>query len=128
MQIQLKSEDKNLISKFFSPKQVKGEPKLKQEDESSHHDSVKTSFPKGLKEEPKDEEFEDPSPTESKPNIAELPEDSTENYKVKRDHEKSAAVIECEKHHESPVKKKKREVQGAAGDKQSTLFSYFGKS
>lgn len=128
LQIQLKTEDKNLISKFFSPKQVKREPELKQEEKRSPPKSVETNFPDALKKEPKMEEFEGPSLTECKPNLIELPGDSAEKSKVKRDYEKFAAMIESEVHHGSPVMKKKKEKDvEAAGNKQSTLFSYLGK-
>ncbi|KAK4799294.1 hypothetical protein SAY86_024659 [Trapa natans] len=125
-EILMKTEDKHLISKFFSPKQVKRKPELKQE-ESSHPESVETNFPDGeVKKEPKMEEFEDPSITECKPNLRELHEGSAEKSKVKPEYEEFAPTAEGEKHHRNPFKKKK--AINSTNDKQSTLFSYFGKS
>ncbi|KAK4749054.1 hypothetical protein SAY87_026503 [Trapa incisa] len=121
----MKNKDKYLISKFFSPKQVKRKPELNQE-ESSHPESVETNFPDGeVIKEPKMEEFEDPSITECKPNLMELHEGSAEKSKVKPEYKEFAPTAEGEKHHRNPFKKKK--AINSTNDKQSTLFSYFGK-
>ncbi|OWM82933.1 uncharacterized protein LOC116189589 isoform X2 [Punica granatum] len=133
-EIQLKTEEKNSISKFFSPKQAKKEPEIKQEEETSPRKSVKVELPENVKVEPETEAFDHPPVPECKPSLTKIPEDLQEDHKVKRDYKEVAAdsdnatTEESEKHHRSPVKKKKTRETKGTGDKQSTLFSYFGKS
>ncbi|GMP90229.1 hypothetical protein CsSME_00041448 [Camellia sinensis var. sinensis] len=134
--IKLKSEATYPISKFFSKKGANSEQESKPQVGSMHKLPIKTNQRKSLKEEPETEDDVDcPSLTEessdgSKPNVSTLSDKAAANLPIKREYEEFSAdmkpcIGETNKPQISPPKKKGN--LGAAGDKQPTLFSYFGK-
>ncbi|GMP90226.1 hypothetical protein CsSME_00041448 [Camellia sinensis var. sinensis] len=135
-EIKLKSEATYPISKFFSKKGANSEQESKPQVGSMHKLPIKTNQRKSLKEEPETEDDVDcPSLTEessdgSKPNVSTLSDKAAANLPIKREYEEFSAdmkpcIGETNKPQISPPKKKGN--LGAAGDKQPTLFSYFGK-
>ncbi|CAK9140871.1 unnamed protein product [Ilex paraguariensis] len=165
-EIQLKAEETNTISKFFSKKGIKSEQQSYVK--NTHDAHIKTSQLKSLKEEPetpgctdKPKRLEEPEtqdstgkpkrlkeepeteegiyhqsfqslPVEdkddSKPNVSALWREGTTDFQSKRGYEEFLAdtklsTNETAKLSASPMRKKEK-----AGDKQPTLFSYFGKN
>lgn len=131
LQIHLKAADKNLISKFFAPKKIKEEEEeinLKQG--NSPNKSMQVNVPETFLQ-----EAIDTKPlTETNPSLTNLSvEGSTSKFKLKREYEEFSAdsltiIKESNKHPKSPATKKKKKDLKGSGNKQPTLFSYFGKS
>ncbi|XP_048139172.1 abasic site processing protein HMCES isoform X2 [Rhodamnia argentea] len=130
--IQLKKEDKNMISKFFMRKEIKKEEEeANGEEKSSHHDSVETDVHTSLKGEPKVEGCNEFSSSTDKSGDAKHLDDATGQGQVKRDYEEFSTdpdqrTCQTDATQTSPLKKK-REVKSSE-DKQPTLFDYFTKS
>ncbi|XP_028769690.1 uncharacterized protein LOC114727133 [Neltuma alba] len=123
-EIQLKTERNASISKFFTKK---GAEDSKPEQRVPSDEPVKTEkLPKTQKEEPETGEGDD----DKKTGECNYDKDDAAKHHIKRDYEAFKADSEPASHETaqestSPVKKK--EVKNAADDKQSSLFSYFGK-
>ncbi|XP_059626266.1 uncharacterized protein LOC132269191 isoform X2 [Cornus florida] len=150
-EIQLKIEKKNSISKFFSKKEIDDEKVLKPQVGSANEEHNRTSQLKSLKEEPETRDMAG-KPSSTSPLISLKKEPETQhntdypsstgecnynsepktagNPQIKRDLEElsadtKASIDDTKKLCTSPVRKKGN--FGGAGDKQPTLFSYFGK-
>ncbi|PSR86309.1 Embryonic stem cell-specific 5-hydroxymethylcytosine-binding protein [Actinidia chinensis var. chinensis] len=134
-EIKLKMEETKPISKFFSKKGLNSGQGSSLG--SSDKEVVKTNQPKSLKEEPPETEDSVDHPSvvdkpnnESKPNVSTHCCEGVANLPIKRDYEDISAdtkpsIGKGDKPRTSPLRKKGN--LGAAGDKQPTLFSYFGK-
>lgn len=137
LQIQLKTEGTNSITKFFSTKGTKKE-ELKPNDTSSHDSSVKTDFPESIKKEPEyTEDRVQPSLTvkceeDSKSSVSTFSQEEASKGQTKRDYEEFLAdskpvLNKADKISSASPAKKKVNLK-TSQDKQPTLFSYFGKS
>ncbi|KAF8006808.1 hypothetical protein BT93_K0962 [Corymbia citriodora subsp. variegata] len=130
-EIQLKKEDKNIISKFFTRKEIKKEEEVKGEEKSSHHDSVESDVHTSFKGEPKVEDCNELSSPMDESGVAKHLDDATGQGQVKRDYEEfltdlDQGTYQTDATHTSPLKKK-RELKSNE-DKQPTLLAYFSKS
>ncbi|GMI73479.1 hypothetical protein like AT2G26470 [Hibiscus trionum] len=130
-EVPLKTQENNLISKFFSTREVKKEQESNM-DQSLCSESVKTNSPKNVKKEPKSTDDELPSSTDkvyhdSKSNVPAPSFGDVEKSQTKREYEEFLAGTKPSKEEieVSPARKKGNIKSG--GDKQPTLFSYFGK-
>ncbi|XVF32079.1 hypothetical protein REPUB_Repub17cG0051000 [Reevesia pubescens] len=127
-EVPLKTQEKNSISKFFSKREVKKEQESNME-KSLCDESVKTIL---LKEEPKSTDNEgipstDKGDHDSKSNVPVPSLRDVEKSQTKRDYEEFLADIKPSKDDiETSPARKKGNIKGS-GDKQPTLFSYFGK-
>lgn len=134
LQIQLKTEGNNSITKFFSTKGTKKE-ELNPKDKSSRDSSVKTDFSESMKKESEyKENMAQPSSTEqdSKNSISTFSQEGASKGQIKRDYEEFSAdskpvTNESDKMSSASPAKKKVNLKSSL-DKQPTLFSYFGKS
>ncbi|XP_010244070.1 PREDICTED: uncharacterized protein LOC104587981 [Nelumbo nucifera] len=136
-EIQLKSEEKSSISKFFSKKKGDDEQKLDSQVKVSSEESAQTRPLEEFEVKPPfEEKTELPSDsnmdTGPKSNVSSLPKGEAEKCGIKRYYQEFAgnsmpAIGNIDKLQTSPIRKKK-EILNNTGDKQATLFSYFGKS
>ncbi|XP_042518563.1 abasic site processing protein YoqW isoform X2 [Macadamia integrifolia] len=124
-EIQLKSEEKNSISKFFTKKRTENQ-----------QETARTNLLENVKDEPgNQEDTEDPTDSKgnngSKPDVSSLLNKEAEKCGIKREYEESAAdlksMIDSTDKSEASHAKKKANLK-SAGDNQPTLLSYFGKS
>lgn len=137
LQIQLKTEGNNSITKFFSTKGTKKE-ELNPKDKSSHDSSVRTDFSESMKKESEyKENTAQPSSTakceqDSKNSVSTFSQEGASKGQIKRDYNEFSAdskpvTNESDKMSSaSPAKKKV--IPKSSLDNQPTLFSYFGKS
>ncbi|MBA0844537.1 hypothetical protein Goarm_005827 [Gossypium armourianum] len=129
-EVPLKTQEKNSISKFFSTRKVEKEQESNME-QSVCDESVKTNLLNNLKEEPrstddrlasltdKDHDLKSNVPVPSLGDVGKSP--------AKRDYEELLADTKPSKDEiETSPARKKGNIKGG-GDKQPTLFSYFGK-
>ncbi|XP_039046264.1 abasic site processing protein YoqW-like isoform X2 [Hibiscus syriacus] len=130
-EVPLKTQENNLISNFFSTREVKKEQESNM-DWSLCNESVEANLLNNLKKEPKSTEDELPSSTDegnhdSKSNVPTLSFGDVGKIQTKRDYEEFSADTKPSKEEieVSPARKKGNIKSG--GDKQPTLFSYFGK-
>ncbi|PIA25744.1 hypothetical protein AQUCO_10800025v1 [Aquilegia coerulea] len=133
LEVPLKTEEKNLISKFFSKKKVDNEQESDPKMESLCKESVLEAPGKCLEE----EEFKICIDSEQDEKSGEYRMSPSEHYEAercgkKRDYEKltsdsKAYVDNMEKMAMIPAVKKKSNHKHA-GDKQQSLLSFFGKS
>ncbi|OVA01655.1 Protein of unknown function DUF159 [Macleaya cordata] len=131
-EIQLKTEENNLISKFFSKKKSDNEEETHMQIKSSPEESCHTDPSKSVKEEEENTDL----PTDSKEkrsgksDISSLLPGEAEKCGTKREYEELVSdtmpsVDKIGKLEMSPPKKKGNIK--TAGDKQPTLLSYFGR-
>ncbi|XWS76010.1 hypothetical protein CRYUN_Cryun01aG0140900 [Craigia yunnanensis] len=128
-EVSLKTQEKNSISKFFSTREIKKEQEPNME-KSLCDESVKTNLLKNLKSEPKSTDAEGlPSSTDrgAYDSKSSIPVPSPRKSQTKRDYEEFFADKKPSKDEiEISPARKKGNIKGG-GDKQPTLFSYFGK-
>lgn len=133
MQIQLKTDGNNLISKFFSAKETKKEPSDSQE-KTSCNTSVKPEPSQSLEEHKRDEDHVASScsirDNKSEDSLAKCsPTAST--CRIKRDHEgfssESEIGINDDGKISSSSKIRKKGSLKTGFENKSTLFSYFGR-
>lgn len=128
-EIQLKNDGSNLISKFFSAKEIKKEHSDSQE-KTSCGTSVKHEASPSLEEHKRDVNLE-ASSVESKDCLAKCSSDTARTCQIKRDREgisseSKSGVDDYSKVGSSPKIRKKGSLK-TGNDNQSTLFSYFGR-
>ncbi|GAV70752.1 DUF159 domain-containing protein [Cephalotus follicularis] len=135
-EIQLKKEEKNSISKFFSAKPIKREPESKPDEKDLCNKSSESNPLKveSLKEEPETEIrtlcSTEKGEHDSKFSASLLSQESADKCGTKRDYEE---LLADSKHqadendvHPTDRTRKKGNLE-STGDKQPTLFSYFKK-
>lgn len=136
-EIQLKAEEMKPISSFFSKKGISSE-ESKPQMTSNYRGPIQATQVTTLKEEPETQgnadyqSFTDKSNKDTKSNVSMLTCEGATHFQSKRDYEKfsaeekpSLSFVVTDKPQATPVRKKGN--LGGAGDKQRTLFSYFGK-
>ncbi|XWS31202.1 hypothetical protein CRYUN_Cryun23aG0057400 [Craigia yunnanensis] len=130
-EVPLKTQEKNSISKFFSTREIKKEQESNME-KSLCDESVNTNLLKNLKSEPKNTDAEglhslsDKEDHDSKSNVPVPSLGDVGKSQKKRDYEEFLDEKKPSKEIEISPAKKKGNIKGG-GDKQPTLFSYFGK-
>ncbi|MBA0875401.1 hypothetical protein Goshw_012419 [Gossypium schwendimanii] len=129
-EVPLKTQEKNSISKFFSTRKVKKEQESNME-QSVCDESVKTNLLNNLKEEPRSTDDRLASLTDKdhdlKSNVPVPSLGDVGKSQAKRDYEELLADTKPSKDEiETSPARKKGNIKGG-GDKQPTLFSYFGK-
>ncbi|TYG62034.1 hypothetical protein ES288_D07G195900v1 [Gossypium darwinii] len=128
--VPLKTQEKNSISKFFSTRKVEKEQESNME-QSVCDESVKTNLLNNLKEEPRSIDDTLASLTDKdhdlKSNVPVPSLGDVGKSQVKRDYDELLADTKPSKDEiETSPARKKGNIKGG-GDKQPTLFSYFGK-
>ncbi|MBA0752850.1 hypothetical protein Gogos_005580 [Gossypium gossypioides] len=129
-EVPLKTQEKNSISKFFSTRKVEKEQESNME-QSVCDESVKTNLRNNLKEELRSTDDRLASLTDkdhdSKSNVPVPSLGDVGKSQAKRDYEELLADTKPSKDEiETSPARKKGNIKGG-GDKQPTLFSYFGK-
>ncbi|KAG4192496.1 hypothetical protein ERO13_A07G159600v2 [Gossypium hirsutum] len=129
-EVPLKTQEKNSISKFFSTRKVEKEQESNME-QSVCDESVKTNLLNNLKEDPRSTDDRLASlidkDHDSKSNVPVPSLGDVGKSQVKRDYEELLADTKPSKDKiETSPARKKGNIKGG-GDKQPTLFSYFGK-
>ncbi|TYI19746.1 hypothetical protein ES332_A07G186300v1 [Gossypium tomentosum] len=129
-EVPLKTQEKNSISKFFSTRKVEKEQESNME-QSVCDESVKTNLLNNLKEDPRSTDDRLASLVDkdhdSKSNVPVPSLGDVGKSQVKRDYEELLADTKPSKDKiETSPARKKGNIKGG-GDKQPTLFSYFGK-
>ncbi|MBA0817342.1 hypothetical protein Gohar_028245 [Gossypium harknessii] len=129
-EVPLKTQEKNSISKFFSTRKVEKEQESNME-QSVCDESVKTNLLNNLKEEPRSTDDRLASLTDKdhdlKSNVPVPSLGDVGKSQAKRDYEELLADTKPSKDEiETSPARKKGNIKGG-GDKQPTLFSYFGK-
>ncbi|MBA0784410.1 hypothetical protein Gotri_006902 [Gossypium trilobum] len=124
------TQEKNSISKFFSTRKVEKEQESNME-QSVCDESVKTNLLNNLKEEPRSTDDRLASLTDKdhdlKSNVPVPSLGDVGKSQAKRDYEELLADTKPSKDEiETSPARKKGNIKGG-GDKQPTLFSYFGK-
>lgn len=134
-QIQLKTEETKPISSFFPKKGVTCERETNPQVKKECEDPITTNQGKSVKETLETQEstgghFPEKISEDSKDDVSAVACEGERNFQAKRDYEKfSADAKPPDRKTDMPStssKKKKGSARGA-GDKQATLFSYFGK-
>ncbi|XP_043718525.1 abasic site processing protein YoqW isoform X2 [Telopea speciosissima] len=120
-EIQLKSKEKNSISKFFTKKT------------ENQQESARINLLENVKDEPgNQEDTEDATDSKgnngSKSDVSSLLQEEAGKCGIKRDYEESAADLKSTIDKLETSHAKKKANLKSAGDKQPTLLSYFGKS
>ncbi|GJT27033.1 embryonic stem cell-specific 5-hydroxymethylcytosine-binding protein [Tanacetum coccineum] len=131
-EIQVKTEEIKPISMFFAKKVTKKEDQSEPQLTTPHKELVKTEKLKNPKDEPEtadnnQEPYSEKVSDESKSTVTTV---GLSTLPLKREYNEFSSDIkpsldEADKQYSSPAKKKGN-IKGA-GDKQKTLFSYFGK-
>ncbi|KAL1091774.1 hypothetical protein V6Z11_D07G180500 [Gossypium hirsutum] len=129
-EVPLKTQEKNSISKFLSTRKVEKEQESNME-QSVCDESVKTNLLNNLKEEPRSTDDTLASLTDKdhdlKSNVPVPSLGDVGKSQVKRDYDELLADTKPSKDEiETSPARKKGNIKGG-GDKQPTLFSYFGK-
>ncbi|XP_012466070.1 uncharacterized protein LOC105784693 isoform X2 [Gossypium raimondii] len=129
-EVPLKTQEKNSISKFFSTRKVEKEQESNMV-QSVCDESVKTNLLNNLKEEPRSTDDRLASLTDKdhdlKSNVPVPSLGDVGKSQVKRDSDEFLADTKPSKDEiETSPARKKGNIKGG-GDKQPTLFSYFGK-
>ncbi|XP_040952487.1 abasic site processing protein YoqW isoform X2 [Gossypium hirsutum] len=129
-EVPLKTQEKNSISKFLSTRKVEKEQESNME-QSVCDESVKTNLLNNLKEEPRSTDDTLASLTDKdhdlKSNVPVPSLGDVGKGQVKRDYDELLADTKPSKDEiETSPARKKGNIKGG-GDKQPTLFSYFGK-
>lgn len=135
LQIQLKTEEKNKILKFFNPKSVGSnkEQGSNEEAKGSFDESSKANLQKKLKEELEAADDRDQllfGDNDTKSNVNLLPHEEVTKCQNKRDYEEFSADSKPSTNKIDELQPSSRKRKGSlitTDDKQPTLLSYFGK-